>query len=139
MNFDPLPNQAVGRIVIKKAASAIVRVDESKITKFVLMDAVGFGFERYGLKAGDVVVVKAMGNLVMDGGVFRPLIDLENVALVVRGWASLDEFHVQTEGASQYVPFGDEKAAKSLGAPRVPQAAAPRPISAPDREMQSHP
>jgi len=118
VRFEPRRGQAVGRVVVRPTLSTIVRPDETKgTTKFVLLDAVGPDLEAKGLKVGDVVLPIKINSIVLDGGAaFRPMVEEESVALVVRDWTSLDEFHVQTENGSQYVPFDDARAAVSLGA-----------------------
>ena len=116
MNFEPRRDQAVGRIVVRLTSSAIVRPDETKnTTKFILIDAVGPDIKD--LKVGDVVMPTAVSGISMEGGAsFRPMANDANIALIVRDWKSLDEFRVQNESGSEYVPFGDPRAAKSLGA-----------------------
>ena len=115
MNFEPRRDQAVGRIVVRLTSSAIVRPDETKnTTKFILIDAVGPDVKD--LKVGDIVMPTKVSGISMEGGAsFRPMADDENIALVVRDWKSLDEFKIQNESGSEYVPFGDPKAAVSLG------------------------
>lgn len=117
MNFEPRRGQLIGRMVIKRMLTAIVRPDETKATtKFVLVDAIGSGVEETGLKVGDIVLPKTIGNLVLDGGVsFRPIVEEKDVTVVVRDWTSLSEFAVQTENGMQYVPIDDPKAARSMG------------------------
>lgn len=123
MNFEPRRDQAVGRIVIRLTESTIVRPDETKnTTKLLLIDAVGPGIKD--LKVGDIVMPTAIIGISMEGGAsFRPMAEDKNIALVVRDWASLDEFKVQNESGSEYVPFGDPRAAKSLGVLSESQAA----------------
>jgi hypothetical protein len=123
MKFEPRRDQAVGRIVIRLTPSAIVRPDETKnTTKFMLIDAVGPGVTD--LKVGDIVMPKAISGIAMEGGAsFRPMAEDANIALIVRDWKSLDEFRVQTESGSEYVPFNDPRAATSLGVIREPQRA----------------
>ena len=130
MKLEPRRGQAVGRVVVRPTTSTILRPDEtSGITKYLLLDAVGPDLEAKGLKAGDIVVPVKINSIVMDGGViFIPFVQEENVALVVRDWSSLDEFHVQTDSGTQYVPFTDPRAAPSRGyvreTPAVKSAAA---------------
>ena len=117
MKFEPRFGQAVGRIVIKPSRSTIVRTDETKQTKFMLLDAVAPDLESKGLKVGDIVMPLKINQIVLDAGsMFRPVVNEQDVAIIVRDWKSLDEFHVQTENGTQYVPFSDPKAAPSLGA-----------------------
>ena len=121
MNFKPRRDQAVGRIVVRLTPSAIVRPDETKnTTKFMLIDAVGPDIKD--LKVGDVVMPTAVSGISLEGGAsFRPMANDENIALVVTDWESLDEFKVQNESGSEYVPFDDPRAAKSLGAVSEPE------------------
>jgi len=116
MNFQPRRDQAVGRVVVRLPSSTIVRPDETKnTTKFLLIDAVGPDLKD--LKVGDVVLPTAISGISMEGGAaFRPMATDAQIALVVRDWKSLDDFLVQNESGSEYVPFGDPRAAKSLGA-----------------------
>jgi len=115
MNFEPRRDQAVGRIVVRLTSSAIVRPDETKgTTKLMLIDAVGPDLKD--LKVGDVVLPTMVSGIVMEGGAsFRPMAEDKNIAVIVRDWKSLDEFRVQNESGSEYVPFSDPRAAKSLG------------------------
>lgn len=115
MNFEPRRDQAVGRIVVRLTSSAIVRPDETKgTTKLMLIDAVGPDLKD--LKVGDVVLPTMVSGIVMEGGAsFRPMAEDKNIAVIVRDWKSLDEFRVQTESGSEYVPFNDPRAATSLG------------------------
>jgi hypothetical protein len=118
VKFEPRRGQAIGRIVIKPSRSSILRPDQTKgISKFVILDAVGPDLLAKGLKVGDVIVPRAVGNVMMDDGAsFRPTVNEEDILLVVRDWSSLDEFHVQVDNGTRYVPFSDALAAKSLGA-----------------------
>ena len=116
MKFVPRRNQAVGRVVVKRLLSFIVRPDETKnTTKYVLIDAVGAGAEAAGIWVGDIVLPSKMGNIVLDGGVsFRPLLDEEDI----RGWATevtLAELVVQNDSGSEFVPFDNKDAAQPLG------------------------
>lgn len=124
VNYEPRHGQVVGRVIIKTTASVILRPDETKgTTKLVLLDAVGP--EVRGLKVGDVVLPSKISSVVMDGGAsFRPIINEQDVLLVVRNWSSLSEFRVQTESGSEYVAFDDPRAAPSLGFVDEPQSAA---------------
>jgi len=117
VRFEPRRGQAVGRVVVRPTLSTIVRPDETKgTTKFVLLDAVGPDLEAKGLKVGDVVLPIKINSIILDGGAsFRPMVEEGDVALIVRDWDRLDEFHVQTENGAQYVPFDDPRAAPSLG------------------------
>jgi hypothetical protein len=116
MKLEPLRGQAVGRVVQQPMLSTIVRPDETKgVSKFILLDAVGPDLAAKGIRVGDVVLPMKIHNIVLnDGSSFRPLVEAEHIMLIVRDWKK-DEFHVQTENGSQYVPFDDPRAAKSLG------------------------
>ena len=115
MKLIPRRNQAIGRIVIKRIMSTIVRPDETKhTTKFVLIDAVGSGALAAGIKVGDVVLPHQLGNIQLDGGViFRPILNEEDIRAWVTG-VTLDELMVQTDNGSHFVPFDDKDAAMSL-------------------------
>jgi len=115
MKFIPRRNQAIGRIVVKRILTSIVRPDETKnTTKFVLIDAVGEGAFAAGLHVGDVVLASKMGNIQLDGGYsFRPIVDEEDV----RAWVtdvSLADLVVQTDNGSGFVAFDAADAAKPL-------------------------
>jgi len=99
-----------------------MRPDDTKgTTKLMLIDAVGP--DTGGLQVGDIVLpTTVIGILMENGAAFRPMAEEKNIALVVRDWTSLDEFHVQTESGAQYVKFSDPKAAKSLGAVAEPSS-----------------
>lgn len=132
MKFEPRYGQAVGRVLIRRPTSSILRPDVTKnMTKFVLLDAVGPDAEAKGLKVGEIVLPLKINTIFLDNGAgMRPLIEEREVAIVVRDWVSLDEFHVQTEGGSEYVPFGDPKAAPPLG--WEPRAAHLRAVASPE-------
>jgi hypothetical protein len=124
VKFIPRHNQIIGRIVIKRMLSTIVRPDETKnTTKFVLVDAVGPDAAAAGLKIGDVVLPNVMSNIFLDGGaVYRPLVDEKSVACVVAD-VTLDELAVQNDGATKFVTLDDPEAAQSLGTnPPPPQS-----------------
>lgn len=114
MKFVPRRSQIIGRMVIKRASSMIVRVDESKVTKFILVDAVGEEAAANGIKVGDLVVPTAVSNIVMNEG-FRPVLEEKNVAFFVTD-VPLSELAVQTDGGTKYVSFDSPDAAKPLGA-----------------------
>lgn len=119
MKFAPRHNQAVGRMVIKRSDSKIIRVDETKVTKFVLIDAVGDGAAAKGLKVGDVIVATKLNHMVFDAGLrFRPLVDEADVACFVTELAA-GELLVQTENGAHYVLFDSDDAAVPLGAQAV--------------------
>lgn len=108
-------------MLIKKSSATIIRVDETKVTKFVLVDAVGSEAAEAGIKVGDVVVPTALSHIVLDAGVsFRPSLEEKNVAFFVTGVAP-NEFLVQTDAGTQFVPFDSPEAAQPLGGARTEQ------------------
>lgn len=116
MKFVPRRNQAIGRIVVKRIYSSIVRPDETKnTTKLVLIDAVGAVAAAAGIKVGDIVLPGKMGNILLDGGAsFRPLVDEEDI----RAWVTdvtLADLVVQTDNGSGFVAFDAKDAAQPLG------------------------
>ena len=115
MKLVPRHNQAIGRIVIKRILSAIVRPDETKnTTKFVLDDSVGAGAEAEGIKVGDVVLPVQLSNIMLDGGAsFRPIVDEKDVRAFVTD-VTLEELMVQTDNGGKFVSLGDTEAAQSL-------------------------
>lgn len=121
MKFAPRHNQAVGRMVIKRSDSKIIRTDETKVTKFVVIDAVGDDAAAAGVKVGDVVVATKLNHMVFDAGMrFRPLIDEKDIACFVTDLQP-GELLVQTENGAQYVLFDSPDAAQPLGA-QMPRA-----------------
>lgn len=115
MKFVPRRNQAVGRVVVKRLLSSIVRPDETKgTTKFVLIDAVGPEMQAAGINVGDVVLAEKMGTIMLDGGYcFRPLLDEKDIKVVVTD-VTLSELVVQNDSGSEFVSFDDKNAAKSI-------------------------
>ena len=119
MKFVPRRTQIIGRMVIKRSESQIILADETKVTKFVLVDAVGSDAAASGIKKGDLVVPKALGQIVLEGGTrFCPFLEEKDVGFFVRD-VGLDELLVQTNSGARYVPFNSEDAAKSIGAEEV--------------------
>lgn len=115
MKLIPRSNQVIGRVVIKRRVSTIVRPDETReTTKFVLIDALGASVAAKGFKVGDVILPTAMANIKFDGGAsFRPIVHEDNIAAVLAD-VTLDELAVQTESGSEYVPLDSPKAAQSI-------------------------
>jgi energy-converting hydrogenase Eha subunit G len=106
-------------MVIKKSESAIILTDETKVTKFVLIDAVGDDAAELGVKVGDIALPIALANIVINGGrSFRPTLEEKDIAFFVTDM-SLSELVVQTDNGKQYVPFDAPDAAQPLGAPAV--------------------
>jgi len=119
VKFVPRRNQVIGRVVIRRTLTSIVLVDESKVTKFILIDAVGEEAAANGVKVGDVIVPLTINNIMLNNG-FRPVLDEKNIAFFVTDIAP-GELMVQTDSGSKYVPLDAEDAAQSLGAPSVDQ------------------
>lgn len=102
-------------MVIKRSDSKIIRVDETKVTKLVLVDAAGPGAIAAGIKVGDIVLGKKINNMVFDAGaIFRPLIEEPEIACFARELTP-GELLMQTENGQSYVPFDSPDAAQSLG------------------------
>lgn len=115
MKFVPRHSRIIGRMVIKKAESMIVLTDESKVTKFVLIDAVGDDAAALDVKVGDLVLPIALANIVVNGGrSFRPTLEEKDIAFFVTG-IPLKDLAVQTDNGTQYVSFDSEDAAQPLG------------------------
>ena len=129
MRLIPRHTQAIGRVVVKRILSTIVRPDETKnTTKFVLIDGVGPGI--HDVKVGDIVLPYQMGNIQLDGGVsFRPILDEKDIRAIVMD-VTLDELVVQTDSGSHFVSFDDKDAARSLCENMVPQANGKLPVEA---------
>ena len=117
MKFVPRNSQIIGRMVIRRSMSAIIRVGSEKVTKFILVDAVGVEAAAKGIKVGDLVVPKALANIVMSEG-FRPVLEEANVDFFVKD-VSPDDLAIQTDAGTDFVPFDSPQAAKPLGAQEV--------------------
>ena len=116
MKFAPRHSQIIGRMVIKRALSPIILLSESnKVTKFVLVDAVGVGAAEKGVKVGDIVLPIALGNIIMDDG-FRPSLEEDKAAFFVTD-VEPGELLVQTDKGDKFVQFDSPEAAQPLGAP----------------------
>jgi hypothetical protein len=115
VKLTPRGAQIIGRIVIKRVLSAIVRPDETReTTKFVIVDAVGPKAAAEGIRVGDVVLPHQMSNIKLDGGVYvRPLLNEKDVVAHLRG-VNLAGLAVQTDGGTEYVDFDSPKAAASI-------------------------
>lgn len=117
MKFVPRHSQIIGRMVIKRPSSKIIRPDEKKITKFVLVDAVGSDAVASGIRVGDLVVPVALIGIMPEGeGSYRPMVEEKNIAFFVTDIPP-EELLVQTDSGMKYVPFDSEEAAQSFGAP----------------------
>lgn len=107
-------------MTIKRSDSKIIRVDETKVTKYLLVDAVGPGAAAKGIKVGDYVVVTRIMHVVQDAGmVFIPFADEEYVALFAREIGP-NELLMQTLSGKEFVAFDSPDAAPSFGAVEPP-------------------
>jgi hypothetical protein len=122
VKFLPRNSQIIGRMVIHRSESQIIRVDESKVTKFILVDAVGDEAAAAGIHPGNVVVPTALGNIIMNDG-FRPVLEEKNVAFFVTD-AGPDEFLIQTDTGTRFVPLDSSEAAQPLGAQSLEESKA---------------
>ncbi len=115
MKIIPKKNHVIGRTVIKRTLSTIVRPDETReTTKFVLIDAVGPGAAEHGLKVGDVILPTKISIIKFDGGVVvRPMVHCDDFAAIMSD-ITVEELGVQTDPGTEYVPIDSERAAKSL-------------------------
>jgi hypothetical protein len=126
MKLTPRRSQVIGRIVIKRVLSSIVRPDETKdTTKFVLVDAVGPDARDRGVRVGDVILPTAVSLIALDGGVSRrPMVDEDHIAATLTD-VSPDDLAVQTDSATEYVPFDSPRAARSLAESLLPEPRSP--------------
>lgn len=117
MKFAPRYNQIIGRLVIKRVLTKILRPDETKdTTKFVLVDAVGPGAKAAGILVGCLVVPRAITTIVLDGGVSRrPSLEEKDAMFFVTD-VIVEELAVQTDDGTKFVPLASEEAAVPLGA-----------------------
>jgi hypothetical protein len=114
VKFVPRRTQIIGRTVIEKRKSTIIQPNETEITKFILVDAVGSEAAAQGIRVGDVVVPKAIGNMVM-GERFRPWLEEVHVGFFLTDVVLEEDLLVQTENGKRFVPFDSPEAAQSLG------------------------
>ena len=116
MKFEPRHNQIIGRLVIKRSSSSIIRPDETKVTKFILVDAVGTEAEAKGIKVGDLVLPKRVSNILLDSGaIFRPTLEEPDIIFFVRD-IKQEQLLVQVNAGTSFVAFSSPEAAESLGA-----------------------
>ena len=115
MKFIPRHAQIVGRTIMKRVLTTIVRPDENKnTTKFILIDGLGPEAAAAGLKVGDIVLPTKIGNVMIDGGVsVRPIMVEQDVAFVLAD-VRLEDFYIQTEDGKRYVSLDDKEAAASF-------------------------
>jgi hypothetical protein len=103
-------------MTIKKSDSKIIRVNETKVTKYILVDAVGPKAAAEGIRVGDIVLVVSIRNIVQDAGlVFIPFADEKDVVLFGTD-VTRDELLVQTLSGKEFVPFDSPEAAPSFAA-----------------------
>lgn len=115
----------MGRMVIRKTESLIILSDQAKVTKFILVDAVGLDAAAKGIKVGDLVIASALGNIVMDRGtVYLPICEEKNIVFFVED-VTQDQLLVQDKGGHNFVAFDADEAAPNVAAPaREPEAQA---------------
>ena len=114
MKFAPRRSQIIGRMLIEKSQSLIITIDETRVTKYLLVDAVGVEAAAVGIKVGDVVVPKAVGHMILKNGtIYSPWIEEKDIGVFAKDW-SLDDFLVQTHSGKQFVPFDSPEAMESL-------------------------
>lgn len=118
MKFIPRRDQIIGRTVIRKSQSNIISLDESKVTKFIIVDAVGDDAAAAGFKTGDLVIPSAISNIVLQN-TWRPFLKEDQVMFFVTD-VPKDQLLVQSEkDPKKYVPFDSPDAAVSLGINRA--------------------
>ena len=116
MKFIPRNDHIVGRMMIKRSDSTIILTNAAKVTKYVLVDAVGPGAAGKGIKVGDVVVITSLRNIVQDAGrVFIPFCKEEDVALFVTDVAIETDLLMQVPKGDEFVAFDDPRAMQSVG------------------------
>lgn len=117
MKFIPRNDQLIGRMTIKRSESKIIVSDPTKVTKYILVDAVGPGAAAKGIKVGDYVVVVSVRHIVQDAGrVFIPWADEKDVHLFATDIGP-NEMLIQTLNGKEFVAFDSLEAAPSFGAP----------------------
>jgi len=124
VKFVPRHNQIIGRMVVKRASSKIIVGDPTKVTKFILVDAVGDGAAAAGVKVGDIVVPKSLSQIVMENGTsFCPFLEEKDVAFFVRDLKP-GEMLVQSASGTQYVSLESPEAAEAFGGQEIEEAKA---------------
>lgn len=118
MFYIPRHKQVIGRIAIKRVLRSIIRPDETKdTTKFILVDGVGPDAAAAGIKVGDIVVPTTMAAIKLDGGSsIRAILEEPTIGAVVGG-ITISDLVIQIDNGKEYVPFDDERAAKSMCEP----------------------
>jgi hypothetical protein len=115
VKFVPRHNQIIGRMVVRRAKSAIIVGDPTKVTKFVLVDAVGEGAAAAGVKVGDIIVPKSLSQIVTENGMsFCPFLEEKDVAFFVRDLLP-GEMLIQSASGTQYVSLESPEAADAFG------------------------
>ncbi len=115
MKFVPRHNQIIGRMVVKRASSTIHIGDPTKVTKFILVDAVGAGAAAAGVKAGDIIVPKSLSQIVMENGTsFCPFLEEKDIAFFVRDLLP-GEMLIQSASGTKYVGLESPEAAEVFG------------------------
>ena len=116
MKFSPRGNMIMGRMTIRKQESSIILTDEARVTKFILVDAVGPDAAAKGVKVGDLVVAKALGNIVMDAGtLYIPICEEPNIVFFVEE-VEQGQLLVQNKTGKRFVAFDSDDAAPNVSA-----------------------
>lgn len=116
MKFIPRNDHIIGRMMIKRSDSLIIQTEATKVTKYVLVDAVGPGAAAKGIKVGDVVVITKLMNIVQDAGrVFIPFCEEKDVALFATDVNVKTDLLMQTPKGNEFVAFDHENAMQSVG------------------------
>jgi len=106
-------------MTIRRSESKIIVSDPTKVTKYLLVDAVGPGAAAAGIKVGDYVVVTSIRHIVQDAGrVFIPFSEEKDVALFATDIGP-NELLMQTLSGKEFVAFDSPEAAPSFGASSV--------------------
>jgi hypothetical protein len=115
VKFIPRNSQFIGRMTIRRSESKIIVSDPTKVTKYLLVDAVGPEAAQKGIKVGDYVVVLSVRHIVQDAGrVFIPFSEEKDVALFATDIGP-NEMLMQTPNGKEFVAFDSPEAASSFG------------------------
>lgn len=99
-------------MMIKKSDSTIILTNADKVTKYMLVDAVGPEAAREGIKVGDIVVVSRVNHIVQDAGrVFVSFAEEKEVLLFVTDVVP-ENLLMQTKDGKNFVPLDSKDAAE---------------------------
>jgi|GEM_PF-2694474 len=113
MKFVPRYGQIIGRMVTVRAPSQIIRVNEGKVSVFVLVDAAGPDAVSAGIVPGSVIVPLVMAHVILEDA-RRPMVEEKSVAFFARDLLNSDLL-IQNEKGDRFVAFDSDEAAKPLG------------------------